>query len=328
MWSFLNDPVVGWSEEDFDDAIDRVVDADINPFTGYLLGLSPNKSIEVLYYNADALAEMGYDGPPETWEEFYNMACDYTDEEAGTVGFEYSTDASALAAVAFSMGTDVYDYEENEFNYNQAETVEALEWLQKMAEDGCARPPAERYGDQTDFGAEITIFTTSSTSGIRYYHEALKAAESDFTWDLAPYPHPNTEEPVLNLYGGSISLIDSSPAKELASWLFLRWMLEGPQQARWSEATGYMSLRSSVREGVEVFFEDWPQMETALNLIAYSQPEPNGVVPGYDQIRGQASGAFAAIYDGAEIEPTLADLDETANEILEDNLENYEVCEY
>ncbi len=38
------------------------------------LWLASYKSMEVMYYNQDWLEELGYDGPPETWEELEEMA--------------------------------------------------------------------------------------------------------------------------------------------------------------------------------------------------------------------------------------------------------------
>ena len=58
--------------------------------------------MEVMYYNLDWLNELGYDGPPETWAEFEEMACAATDADAGTVGYEISTDASRFASMVFS----------------------------------------------------------------------------------------------------------------------------------------------------------------------------------------------------------------------------------
>jgi multiple sugar transport system substrate-binding protein len=82
-----------------------IFEADVSPVFGdghFRMGFPPNRSMEVMYYNQDWLNELGYDGPPTTWDEFAEMVCAATDPDAGTVGYEISTDASRFASLVFS----------------------------------------------------------------------------------------------------------------------------------------------------------------------------------------------------------------------------------
>jgi hypothetical protein len=101
----VDSPKWGLTPEEKADFYAGILEADISPLFGdghFRLGFPPNRSMEVLYYNLDWLNELGYDGPPTTWAEFQEMACAATDPDAGTVGYEISTDASCFASMVFS----------------------------------------------------------------------------------------------------------------------------------------------------------------------------------------------------------------------------------
>ncbi len=66
-------------------------------------------------------------------------------------------------------------------------------------------------------------------------------------------------------------------------------------------------------------FERNPAYRTAFELLPYATYEPP--VPGYDFVRNLVRDAMAAIFDGADVESTLRDLNTEANEILDEQLE-------
>ena len=90
------------------------------------LGFPPNRSMEVLYYNEDWLAELGYDGPPTTPEEFKEMACAAAAQPfsgataEGSMGYQLSIDASRFASFTFAHGGDVFDYDAGQYNYDSS----------------------------------------------------------------------------------------------------------------------------------------------------------------------------------------------------------------
>jgi len=97
MDEFVDSAKWGLTAEEKADFYQGIFESDVSPVFGdghFRMGFPPNRSMEVLYYNMDWLRQMGYDGPPETWAEFKEMACKATDPAKGTVGYEVSTDAS------------------------------------------------------------------------------------------------------------------------------------------------------------------------------------------------------------------------------------------
>ena len=71
MNEIIDDPTWGMPKADQEDFFPGFFAQDIYPtFDNARLGLPPNRSMEVMYYNMDWLNELGYDAPPATPAEF------------------------------------------------------------------------------------------------------------------------------------------------------------------------------------------------------------------------------------------------------------------
>lgn len=327
---YINHPEYGLSDEDKADFFTAFLNADRLPqFGGESFGFPPNRSMEVLYYNMEWLQELrdaeaiSFDGPPQTPEQFVEAACAAAETPFSknpnpdfTTGYEVRTDASSVAALTFARGTDVYDYENNQFTYNNPETAAALTLMADLLDQGCASPIAEQYGEQTDFANGQTLFTMGSSSGLPFYRSAVDEGEAGgFEWSVAAIPY-TAETPVQNIYGASVSIPKTDPQTQLAAWLFLRYYTSPEIQARWVRASNYFPVRESVAAGLDEYFAEHPAYETAFELLKYGKTEPP--VAGYDNVRTAAEEAFNRILAGEDAETVLADLDTQANDILEE----------
>ncbi len=69
-----------------------------------------------------------------------------------------------------------------------------------------------------------------------------------FKWDIAMPPFNG--KPVINLYGASVSIYKTTPEKELAAWLVIKFLGEKAQTTRWAVQTGYLPVRLSAKDDV------------------------------------------------------------------------------
>ncbi|MBN1146892.1 MAG: extracellular solute-binding protein, partial [Anaerolineales bacterium] len=323
MTPLVDSPKWGLSEEDQKDFFPGFWSQDVFPTYGNArLGFPPNRSMEVLYYNADWLTELGYDGPPTTPEEFKEMACKAVEQPfskatvEGSMGYELSIDASRFASWTFAFGGDVFDYNNSKYTYDSEAAQQSMAFLQDLFNSGCATIVTERYGDQTDFGAGKLLFTVGSSSGLPFYNTAVTEG-AGFAWSVAAIPH-TTPEPVMNIYGASVSIPKTTPEGELAAWLFLKYYTNPKVQATWAKVSQYFPVRASVAEGMQDYFEADPAYRTAWDMLKYGAFEPP--VPGYDFVRSKVGEAMAAIADGADVASTLASLNEESNVILSEQM--------
>jgi multiple sugar transport system substrate-binding protein len=211
----------------------------------------------------------------------------------------------------------VFDYDAGRYTYDSDAAVAAMNFLQDLTERGCMDIVTERFGDQTDFGTGNLLFTVGSSSGFPFYRQAIEAGAT-FEWSVAPVPHV-TEEPVLNVYGASVSMpAGHSAEEELATWLFLKHYTSPEVQADWARASNYFPVRASAAADLGDYFDADPAYATAFELLQYGVSEPP--VPGYDFVRDFIEGEMAAIIDGADVEATLAFASLEANALLDEQL--------
>ena len=325
MTSLLQSPKWGLSAEEQADFFPAFFQQDVFPlFDNARLGLAPNRSMEVLYYNRDWLAELGYDEPPSTPEAFKEVACKAVHtpfskaDGSGAMGYQLSLDASRLASWTFAFGGDVFDYETRQYAYDSDGAQQAMAFLQDLYAEGCARPVAERGGAITDFSTGRLLFSSASSSGLPFVRAAVDAG-AKFDWSVAPLPH-TTPTPVMNVYGASVSMPKSTPERELATWLFIRYFTSPEVQAGWGQVANYFPVRQSAAQRLGDYFERHAAYKTAFDLLPYSHHEPP--VPGYDFVRAMAEEALAAIFaQGRDVAKTLARLNEDANVSLREQLE-------
>jgi len=316
----------GLSQADQADFFPGVLEQDVfSLFDNDRLGISPNKSMEVLYYNQSWLTELDYSGPPTTPAEFQAMGCAAAENpysgaisEKEPMGYQLSMDASRFASWTFAFGGDVFDKSTNQYTLNSPASVAAMEFLQSMFADGCAFVVSEIYGDQIDFGNGTLLFAVSSSSGIPYYKVIVDlGAGHDWSVDALP---TTTATPRPNVYGPTVSIPKSTPERELSAWLFLKHLTSAESQTIWVNASGYFPTRASTAAGLADYFAANPIYKKAFDLLEYGMSEPS--VPGYDFVRNEIVWTMANLmFDtNLDVQTELDALNAIANQILADQL--------
>lgn len=317
----VNDATWGLNEAEEADFIPAFFGQDVDPATGVRIGFPPNRSLEALYYNATALAELGYEAPPTTWQEFHDIACTFTENgwsgyEGDVFGYSIRTDASNIAALTYALGGDIWDPSTQTYAYNNPQTVEALTFFQNLLNEGCANLIAESYADQNDFAAGKNLFYVGSTSGLPFVLSAIEESGNPFDWSVTYLPY--SEAPVVNIYGASVSVLagpNITVEEQLAAWLFTRWFSEPDQQVAWAEASQYFPIRLSITDGLGNLFAEIPQYEDAWELLLNADGAFEPPVASYDLVRRDAQNAFNRILtEGVDVETELEALDVVAVE--------------
>ena len=285
------------------------------------------KSLEVVYYNKDWLNELGL-SEPQTPAEFAEAACAATNStfsgrvgDTASLGYEIDTDASNFAAWVFAHGGDVFDYGAGQYILNSSEAVAAMEFIQGMSSKGCAQVTRDKYADQQYLGLGSNLFALSSTSGITYFQKAIEEGYNG-QWEISKVPH-TTKNPVMNLYGGGLIMGNTGNVdKMVAAYQWMKYISNTENSAVWSTESGYGFVRTSSADHplIQAKRNELPQYDRSLGLIQYGKGEPS--VPAYYSVRGEIEKAYAAIINGDDIMSTLNALNDEANAILADAIEN------
>jgi multiple sugar transport system substrate-binding protein len=319
---YVNDPKWGLGKE-LTDFFPGIINQDVNAqFGGKRLGFPPNRSLEVLYVNMAMLTAAGIKEAPKTWKEFADDCAKVTSADKGTYGYAIDTnDASHIFAMVISRGGTIARTDGKGYTLNTPQMKETMAFVKSLLDKGIGRKVPKQYDDQADFGNGLACFTTGSTSGYNYYKAAVEKGKSGpFEWTIAPIPQTTaTSKPVMDLYGASVSIAKSTPEKQLAAWLFIKWMSAPQQQARWARQSRYFPVRTAAEPLIKDMLDTDPIYSKAWSILKTASLKAEPPFAGYDLVRDAMNSAYSAILDGADIDSTLAGLEVKANKLFKDS---------
>jgi multiple sugar transport system substrate-binding protein/sn-glycerol 3-phosphate transport system substrate-binding protein len=325
---FLKSKKYGLSEADLKDYVQAFLDTDQNPqFKNERLGFPTQRSAEVMYVNMDWLKKLGYNEIPKDWKTWEEAACKAADPATKKYGWAFRHDASNFASQVFARGGRILAADGQSYAFNSQAGVDTLAMIQRMFKNKCAVeiPVAERNGEQTRFGNGEVLFVFASSSGMSFYQDAV-AKGAKFTWDISLLPQSGAK-PALNLYGASASIYKTTPEKELAAWLVIKFLGEKAQTTKWAVATGYLPVRQSAKPDVVTALKANPawgpvadSYAKIFDWVQYSMIE--SPVAGYDPVRDNIDKKVMTVVltdFNVDVKKLLDDAVAEANKILKEN---------
>jgi len=167
------------------------------------------------------------------------------------------------------------------------------------------------FQDQTDFALGKIAFTMGSTAGVPFYKQAIDQGGKVKNWGIAPDPH-STSNPVVDLYGPSVTIFTTTTEKERAAFTFLKWMMDTGPNAEWVQATYYFPARQSTQAALADFIKANPLYGDAYGWLQYGRTEPT--IAAWNPIRGFIADAMTAVANGTTTpEATLKDAAQKSN---------------
>jgi multiple sugar transport system substrate-binding protein len=288
---FIGSKKYGLTDADKKDYFASFLASDANPqFKGETLGFPTQRSMEVMYYNADWLKKLGYETPPADWKTFEEAVCKAATEK-DHYGFAFRHDASNFASQVFARGGQILASDGLSYVFNSQAGIDTVTWIRDMFAKKCIVeiPLSEKNGEQNRFANGTILFTFGSSSGLPFYQTAVTAG-GKFKWDIALLPQSGSK-PAMNLYGASVSIYKTTPEQELAAWLVVKFLGEKAQTVRWAAQTGYFPVRASAKDDTIAAFKldtkKWGPVADSyakmFDWVQYSKIE--SPVAGYDPVR-------------------------------------------
>jgi multiple sugar transport system substrate-binding protein/sn-glycerol 3-phosphate transport system substrate-binding protein len=323
---YINDPTWGLTPEQLGDLNTALVD--FNNVDGVQLAWPNQASAEVFVVNLTLLDELGFDGPPETPEEFMEIACASANSTGPNgedrQGFPIIAGSSPFESWVTARGGAIYDGEAFTFAGNPA-VEETLQMYKDLYDQGCGYIPAERFAEQTDFNLGLNPFIVTSSAGFTFIIAGFEDTGYEAEWVVAPYPH-TTDAPIVQVFVPSIIMVPSTPEAQLASWLFLKFLTTPESAGAWSEGSGYFNpVLSTAATMSEANFSPglYPYFSVANGLISnpdntlYSSPN----IAAYSVVRGLIGEAVANVTsNGMSVEDAITTLQEGADQALADSM--------
>ena len=100
----------------------------------------------------------------------------------------------------------------------------------------------------------------------------MATAQNTDQWKVISFPGEN--QGALLIYGSSYVILNSNNNEQLAAWLFMRWLLDNEQDARWVEATHLFPIRTSTVDLLSDYKMTHPQWVQAVELLPKGEITP------------------------------------------------------
>jgi len=232
---------------------------------GVRLGIPAQRNTKVLVYNQTWAQELGFTQPPQTPDDFLTQTCaanaalkkDSDSQNNGLGGYIIDTDALSMASWAVAFNSDLS-------NFNNQHSIAALNYLRGLLDKGCAwnskDPSPYAY-----FAARQTLVYSADLQDLLKQKQAMGSAGNTDTWTVLAFPTAN--QPRLLTEGASYAILSSTPEKELAAWLFIRYMSSLDAQGKLVKASVTLPLSDDAIPYAVELQDSLPQWVDVVNLL-------------------------------------------------------------
>ena len=289
-------------------------------FGNQLLSFPFTKSLFLQYTNDDILKEVGKSAP-KTWDEFEQVSAAAVkkgaDGKTTRYGWAITINASNFNGWVLSRGGKLMSDDQKTVAWDQQPAIDAVTMMKRMIDNGSAYVP-KGFDYQTDFGIAKVAFVQESSTGRPFFVSSFK---QPINWSLTNIPQKDPAKAATVQYGANVAIFKSTPEKQLASWLFVKWFADAAQTAEWAVKSSYMPVRKSAAD-TDTLKNSWKtdvQGKQAFDQIGSSIPEPN--VRGQQDIRTVIEDMLNAVVANkvTDIPAAVKAAGVKANQILKDN---------
>jgi ABC-type glycerol-3-phosphate transport system substrate-binding protein len=232
------------------------------------------------------------------------------DNRMDVFGFGFDPRADFATAWLNSRGGSILSEDGTRTTFNSDEGVRTLTTLHDTAKSGCFLHSGENAIH--DFARRKAAMIFVQTTQLPEVFQAVEA-RGGFRWNVSPVPY-GRRDPTLTISGPSWVMLKSTPAKQLATWLFIRWFAETPQVVRWSQLTGLLPLRKSAGLGLADEFATNAGLKVAFDLLSVARAQPD--VPQWDAIAELLVHAVIASVEGNDPAQLLNEAAQAADNLL------------
>lgn len=283
---YKDSPRNGLTKQSQDDVYRGYYETNTFPqFGNKLLSWPFTKSVAVMYVNDDVLSEIGKPAP-KTWDDFEATVRASTEKDSSgktiRYGFGFTTDAAYFDAQVYARGGTLMGPDNKTVAWNGKEGLAVLQMFDRINKEGTAYSPKGNDW-QIDLTAGKLALYFSSTASLPFVTDA--ARRSGARWSIANLPQSDPAKARTVQFGANVAIFKSTTERQLASWLFIRWLSETDQTAQFAASSYFMPVRASAAES-QVLKDYWskvPQGKQGFDLIKLSSPEPN--VRGQQEVR-------------------------------------------
>jgi ABC-type glycerol-3-phosphate transport system substrate-binding protein len=323
LQTYVSDPLYGMSADEISDFPAVIWNQD--EVDGKRFGVPAQRTARFVLYNQSWARELGFDSPPATSSEFEQQACaahkalgedeDSTNDPLG--GWLIDTHAMTPLSWMIAFGGGVQ--EEEGYRFLTPGNIAAFRFVKTLQQKNCAWVASLDLPIPDRLAARQALFATASLEDLPDQARAFSAANNADEWTVREFP--GDERAALVVYGSSYIMFESDDVTQLASWLFMRWLLSTENQARWVQSTGLFPLRSSTMQLLGDYSSSHPQWAEAVELLSHGETTPR--LASWRVVRVMLEDGFRDMFDtirhpdltAGQVPLILKQMDDTAEDL-------------
>ncbi|MCQ2800846.1 MAG: extracellular solute-binding protein [Bacilli bacterium] len=279
---YMNDPEIGWSQDDFDDIPEAIIEAGQNYAMPGTYSLPCSKSTEAMYYNQDVLIGLNLSsvdptinsGKPLndnylqnlTWEELFDKlvpaldAYDQAQTEANKIidrttyadwaWVGYDSDDNFFITLAEQYGYGYTAIDEITGKGKIEFDNDGMKNLMKKFADYNTKHYFTTKGvikENVNYRStkDAMLFSIGSTGGVKYQFDS----SNPHNVGVAPIPQAAGKTKKVISQGPDFAFLDhENENRAKATWMFYKLFTNTKYNSAWALATGYSPIRYSVME--------------------------------------------------------------------------------
>lgn len=258
-----------------------------NTFNGRVFSFPFNKSVPLIYYNADRFDSLGVT-PAETWEEQRELLKLFTEDtnadgdmldDTDRWGTAFGTSVWTFECFLAQAGGSLLNRDSTATAFNSPEGREALEYMTTLLYVDSTAYLTTGYDHQNAFAdgrvAQVQGSVTSLAFMVKDMNRRAEHGLSTFTIGTAPLPAGRRQG--VYIAGTNVVLFrNEDPGVVEAGWTFIKWFTRPDIQARWFAGSGYLPARmSSLDEPAYLEkIERYPGLQGVIDQLYYAVFEP------------------------------------------------------
>ncbi len=223
---------------------------------GKRFGIPAQRSALLMAYNSSWGNELGFTTAPQTMEEFSEQACaanasfrkDEDPSDDGFGGWIINTQAATVYNWLLAFNADPFT--NGNYDFSTPAAQDAFAYVHGLKLKNCAW--ASRNPLEADrFANREALLYTMWLQDLGRQNAAMARIGSEDKWTVTAFP--GMEEGTVLTSGSSFAVLHQGAEKDLAAWLFIRWLSQPAQQAKLLTTMGTLPLGKSVLDQISAY---------------------------------------------------------------------------
>lgn len=248
-------------------------------YDGHVWGLPSLNEGKWLFYNAEMLAEAGFDAPPSTWEEMESMTQKMVSDGIAKYGITWAGLQAEGMVCDFTHLLNVFGGswvdENGDFTFNSKEAVDALSFYCNTYQNGTADPASITYNDGEAINPFLAGDVPFAVCWSFLWSTANDATQSQVAGKVDVARVPGTAKVTSSSCSGSsgYGVLANSDAKEWAFKFIEMLTSEEVQEAQLRLISSLPVTKVSYEE--EALISEYPFLEKSKCQLDYMGFRPS-----------------------------------------------------